>query len=573
MTTTLPDLATLTDEQLAALCAGADDDTIAAVIAEGERRDAADLARQRQEAASREAKAKYDALKREWWAECVEPEYAAAEAACSFLLSRLGEREGIKEPLRLWIGAEQWARERASEELCNHWDTFGRTGFAEWRRQRGAMARTYRDDLEAAAIDSSTGRSGTDPATDHTLPLSHILPGRMPAEQGKHAVEGADMDAEGDAAVTEPDDRTWPGSQHFRDKAKLRGQRQAAARQTAGLPPQPATPRAELEVRDTDAIEGTVCAPGTVGLAPIDGAHVLNEAYGYLGHMVHWPSEAAQITATLAAGVAHGRHEKTKLPVFPYMSRPFFTSEEGGSGKSRAARITAALCPSPKRFGELTKASLIDLIAERHTVVITELDTLVGATGRRTPWLAGLVNMGYEEDGATSRKQGGVAIEIPLCGPMILDGLKSVIYSTGEQFKTMRSRCIIIEMFPAPEGYRAPKFRGEAKDTAKEIQARLARWLAQEVRDGIGDHEPVLPGNLGSRPADLWEPLFAVAERAGGYWPALARFACERIETAAGRPGEEETVAETIDSKLAAWGASGPSIAGITDDTDGDEFD
>jgi hypothetical protein len=272
--------------------------------------------------------------------------------------------------------------------------------------------------------------------------------------------------------------------------------------------------------------------------------------------MAVWPNGWAQVTAALYAAAAHAKDEDG-LPVWQYAPRLFFTSREGGSGKSWLTRQTLALCPGGKSLVEMTKASLIDLIAQHATVAVTELDRFVG-TGRRNPWLTGIANAGYEPDHMTSRKHGGKVQEIPLFGPMILDGLDSVIYATGQELKTLMSRCIIVRVERAPDGYRPPRFDGEKRSIAKALNGRLARWMAQEVADGIADRIPDVPEGLGNRPASLWESLFAVADAAGGDWPALARGACERIESASGLPGEDEAAADAIDRALDSWDAPKP---------------
>lgn len=269
---------------------------------------------------------------------------------------------------------------------------------------------------------------------------------------------------------------------------------------------------AAVAVRDTEVIARPAAGPAvnvTTAVPQIDGDRVLKQAYGYLGHMAVWPSQAAQITATLYAAAAHARDEKTQLPVWTYMPRLFFTSKEGGSGKSWMSRLTASLCPAPERLAEMTKASLIDLIAEHHTPVITELDVFVG-TGKRNQWLTGVANVGYEFDGKTSRKQGGKVLKVPLFGPMILDGLDSVIHATGVDLKTLMSRCIIVHVNRAPDGYRPPRYDREKRAIAGAISMRLERLMAQQVKDGIGDLVPEVPEHLGNRPFNLWEPLFAV---------------------------------------------------------------
>jgi Protein of unknown function (DUF3631) len=323
---------------------------------------------------------------------------------------------------------------------------------------------------------------------------------------------------------------------------------------------------------------GTVAVPQratiatTPGGPPIDGQRVLNQAYGWLGHMARWPSPWAQITATLYAGAANAKDPTTGLPVWTYMPRLFYTSKEGGSGKSWMSRLTAALCPDPERLAEMTKASMIDLIAEHHTVIVTELDVFVG-TGKRNQWLTGIANVGYEFDGKTSRKHAGKVQKIPLFGPMVLDGLDSVIHATGVDLKTLMSRCIIVHVNRAPDGYRAPRYDREMRAFADRLGQRMARWMAQQVDQGIGDTAPQLPDGLGNRPADLWEPLISVADAAGGPWPELARAACTQIESAAGLPGEDEADDEAIEDQLDKWGAQAPQIDPVAPDPDPDPAD
>ena len=97
--------------------------------------------------------------------------------------------------------------------------------------------------------------------------------------------------------------------------------------------------------------------------------------------------------------------------------------------------------------------------------------------------------------------------------------------------KTLVSRCIIVQVKRAPDGYRAPRFDNQALAVFQLGNEKLAQWMGQQVRDGIGDVVPEVPEGLGNRPASLWEPLFAVADAAGGDWPRRARQACADLES------------------------------------------
>jgi hypothetical protein len=66
----------------------------------------------------------------------------------------------------------------------------------------------------------------------------------------------------------------------------------------------------------------------------------------------------------------------------------------------------------------------------------------------------------------------------------------------------------------------------------RELRERLAAWAAS-VADTIGVEWPEMPDGVRDRAADVWEPLFVVAELAGGDWPRRVRDACAVLMGAA----------------------------------------
>ena len=57
-----------------------------------------------------------------------------------------------------------------------------------------------------------------------------------------------------------------------------------------------------------------------------------------------------------------------------------------------------------------------------------------------------------------------------------------------------------------------------------ELARKLMRWAEDNV-DALHAAEPNMPDGLNDRAADAWEPLVAIADLAGGDWPARARAA------------------------------------------------
>jgi hypothetical protein len=61
-----------------------------------------------------------------------------------------------------------------------------------------------------------------------------------------------------------------------------------------------------------------------------------------------------------------------------------------------------------------------------------------------------------------------------------------------------------------------------------ELQRKCVRFV-QDHAAAIAAAEPPIPAGLTNRAADIWEPLLALADLAGGHWPDLARQAAVNL--------------------------------------------
>src|SRR4029453_4753052 len=57
------------------------------------------------------------------------------------------------------------------------------------------------------------------------------------------------------------------------------------------------------------------------------------------------------------------------------------------------------------------------------------------------------------------------------------------------------------------------------------LREALAAWATEDVVKALADTSPEPVPGLTDRQDDIWEPLLAIADMAGGDWPALARAA------------------------------------------------
>jgi len=76
----------------------------------------------------------------------------------------------------------------------------------------------------------------------------------------------------------------------------------------------------------------------------------------------------------------------------------------------------------------------------------------------------------------------------------------------------------------APGERAAKPRRRSVRREAEPLRERLVEWALAAV-PLLSEAEPMIPDALDDRAQDGWEPLFAIADLAGGSWPARARAA------------------------------------------------
>jgi hypothetical protein len=110
--------------------------------------------------------------------------------------------------------------------------------------------------------------------------------------------------------------------------------------------------------------------------------------------------------------------------------------------------------------------------------------------------------------------------------PVALAGL-------GDLPATLMSRSVVIRMRRRAPGEHVEPFRIRAATAgAAPLAGQLAAWMAREA-PALAETYPDMPEGITDRPADVWEPLLAVADAARGDWPKRAREACAELAGAA----------------------------------------
>jgi hypothetical protein len=254
-----------------------------------------------------------------------------------------------------------------------------------------------------------------------------------------------------------------------------------------------------------------------------DGARLLNDIYSFVSRFVAYPSEAARVAHTLWIVHAHLMDRWEATP------RLAFLSPEPASGKTRAIEITELLVPNPVSAVNVSPAYLLRKVGndEGATILFDEIDTVFGPKAKANEEIRGLLNAGHRRGAVAGRcvikGKEIVTEEIPAYAAVALAGL-------GWLPDTIITRSVVVNMRRRHRGEHIEPFRRRIHEKeATPIRLAIETWAK-----GL-DCEitwPELPGEIQDRDADVWEPLVAVADLAGGNWPGRARSAAVALLTA-----------------------------------------
>ncbi|MFH8338980.1 DUF3631 domain-containing protein [Streptomyces sp. AM6-12] len=259
----------------------------------------------------------------------------------------------------------------------------------------------------------------------------------------------------------------------------------------------------------------------------IDGAALLDEVEAFHRRFNVFPYEAAYVAVVLWDAHAH------LLDCFESTPRLAFLSPEPGSGKSRALEIVETLVPNPMAAVDASAAALFRAVAgvdgKRPTILFDEIDTIFGPKAGENEQLRGFINAGHRRNRPMFRCVGDGANQTV----QAFHSYAAVaVAGLGYLPDTIRDRSVNIRMRRRARNEKIEPYRTRIHE--KEgfaLRDRLATW-AEQVSERVMNVWPTMPEGVTDRPADVWEPLLAVADAAGGDWPDRARAACVALVTA-----------------------------------------
>ncbi|MGY4907117.1 DUF3631 domain-containing protein [Streptomyces sp. 900116325] len=258
----------------------------------------------------------------------------------------------------------------------------------------------------------------------------------------------------------------------------------------------------------------------------IDGAALLDEVEAFHRRFNVFPSEAAYVAVALWDAHAH------LLDCFDSTPRIAFLSPEPGSGKTRALEIVETLVPQPMTAVNASAAALFRSVSAgngKPTILFDEIDTVFGPKAGDNEELRGFLNAGHRRTGVTYRCIGDGGQQTVQAFPSYC---AVAVAGLGSLPDTIMSRAVIVRMRRRARNEQVEPFRARIHEAeGHKLRDRLAQW-AEHARGFIMGAWPDMPDGVSDRPADVWEPLLAIADAVGGRWPERARAACVTLVNA-----------------------------------------
>lgn len=193
------------------------------------------------------------------------------------------------------------------------------------------------------------------------------------------------------------------------------------------------------------------------------------------------------------------------------------TAPEKRCGKTILLTALGRLAYRPLPVSNISSAALFrSMELWRPTLLIDEVDAFL----KDNEEARGLINAGlYRETAFVVRTVGDdhTPTKFSIWGAKALCGI-------GKLADTIEDRSIPMRMRRKKEGERVESIRHSSPGVWSTLQAKIARWV-EDNRHVVSKARPTPAGGLNDRAQDCWEPLFAIADAAGGDWSAMARSA------------------------------------------------
>jgi hypothetical protein len=247
---------------------------------------------------------------------------------------------------------------------------------------------------------------------------------------------------------------------------------------------------------------------------PVELAGLLDEVESTLTRYVKFPDEHGPAAIALWVAVTY---VQDAFDVAPYI---YVTSPEKRSGKTRILEVCGELVKNPLRVSDASPAFVYRTM-QGASLLFDEVDATFKGKSEEQAVLRSILNSGWRRGagaGRIDKTPGGmVPVKFDAFGPKMMAGIGHHLPDTVSD----RSVPVHIQRKTPTEKVSRLRFRKFPLE-ADPLRVSLEQWASSAV-DVLREVEPDLPEELHDRAQDIWEPLLAVADLAGGEWPERAR--------------------------------------------------
>lgn len=294
---------------------------------------------------------------------------------------------------------------------------------------------------------------------------------------------------------------------------------------------------------------------------PVEGETLFDELHEVISRYViadNSSIEAASmwIALTWFADVA------TVLPM------AMITAPEKGCGKTVFLSVIEKLSCRPLQCSNISAPAMFRTVETyKPTLLIDEADSFL----RENEPIRGVLNSGHTKSSAyviRCEEVDGVIkpVRFSTYCPKAIAGIR-----LDTLHATLTSRSITLPLRRKKPTETTENLRHAPAEQFEVLQRKLLRWSADHAID-FAQARPIM-GGLSNRDADNWEPLFVIAQLAGGTWPEKIRLAALQIVGGAeDSPSLEQELLAGIKSSFDRRKVAKLATSTLIEDLTGDEL-
>ena len=263
---------------------------------------------------------------------------------------------------------------------------------------------------------------------------------------------------------------------------------------------------------------------------PVDGAALLDALVARLEHYVSLPKGGAVAVAVWALYTWTFR----AFSVSPYL---MVTAPERESGKSRVTELLSWMVQRDKPVSDASAATIYRGVdRDGPTLLFDEAQDYLNRPA--VDPIRGMLRSGFNLRFANVERMVGEGANMEersfstFC-PKVMNGRNLVTIDD-----MLTSRSVVLPMTRATRAY--PHLRADRDPVGEDIRRQCARWRDDHL-SALREADPDVDTRI-HRNADVWRPLFAVADAAGGEWPEKVRAAADALAAVAGTIDTGETL-------------------------------